>query len=456
MSRAAEESPAQLAARLRAQGVTRAWLRFEAECGSYRASHPLLAELAEWLGGEPDAARHEAVFLEVAPSADTLFTAFLHCTRRGQAQGGLRRRTYAHVHEMLRDGLRLSRAMTRKNALAGLWWGGGKGILADRPELERDRALRSALYREYGAFVSSLRGCYVTAEDLGTQPEDMADVFAATRFATCVSPGVGGSGNPAPMTAAGVGGALDAALDFHELGPLAGKSVAVQGAGNVGSALTGLLLERGAARVVVSDVHAGRCAALRERFAGLALEVRVTPADDTSILGESCDVLAPCGPGGVLGPETLRQVRARIVCGAANNPLVEEERDAAELARRGVTYVPDFLANRMGIVQCANEQYGSLPDDPFVLRHLDPDWPEGVYRTTLRVLELAKQGDTTPLAAAHRLADELAQQTHPIWGHRGRQIVDSLVAEGWERQAPGRPPGSRPARRRRGPRAAAG
>jgi glutamate dehydrogenase/leucine dehydrogenase len=437
MSRIADASPAQLAARLRGEGVGRAYLVQGAGRRTLRASHPLLEELAASLGEDLDAVDPEAVFLQVAPSAEALFAAFVHRTRRGQAQGGLRRRTYDHVHQLLRDGLRLSRAMTRKNALAGLWWGGGKGILADTPEMAREPVLRAALYREYGAFVSSLRGCYVTAEDAGTQPADMAEVFAATRFATCVPPEAGGSGNPAPTTAAGVLCALDAALDFHGLGSIEGKTVAVQGAGNVGSALVERLLERRAGRIVVSDLSAERCAALLDRFEGLPLEVRLVPAGDDSILGEPCDVLAPCGLGGVLGPKTIRDVRARIVCGAANNPLVDEERDAADLARRGVTYVPDVLANRMGIVQCANEQYGTVSGDAGVRRHLGHEWPNSIYQMTLRVLELAQRCGTTPLAAALRLADDLAREPHPLWGHRGRLIVESLVADRWERQLPG-------------------
>lgn len=433
MSLSPEDSPAELAARLRAAEIGQAWLAFDPASDGYAASHPALGELSEFLAASPGASRHEAVFLGVPRRAPTLFAAFVHRTTRGQAQGGLRRRSYARVGDLLHDGLRLSRAMTRKNALAGLWWGGGKGILADLPAVSRDPAGRAALYREYGGFVSSLRGCYVTAEDVGTEPADMAELFRTTRFATCVPPEAGGSGNPASATAAGVLCALEAALDFHGLGPLAGKTVAVQGAGNVGSALIALLLERGVERIVASEVCPGRGAALLDRFEDEPLELRLVPPDDDSILAEPCDVLAPCGVGGVLGPGTIPGVRARIVCGPANNPLVDDERDASDLARRGVTFVPDILANRMGIVQCANEQYGSLGRDPAILRHLDPEWPNAIYPMTLRVLELAERCATTPSAAALRLADELAEEPHPLWPGRGRAIIEALLADDWAR-----------------------
>ena len=99
-------------------------------------------------------------------------------------------------------------------------------------------------------------------------------------------------------------------------------------------------------------------------------------------------------------------------------------------------YAPDFLANRMGIVNCANEQYGVFPGDLAIEAHLDRDTPHGVYRRTLEVIERAEAADRSPAEEAVRLAEELSRELHPIWGHRGRQIIDSLVAEGWDRGTP--------------------
>jgi glutamate dehydrogenase/leucine dehydrogenase len=335
------------------------------------------------------------------------------------------------MRELLDDGLRLSRGMTRKNALAGLWWGGGKGILARTAGVGDDEMpLRASLFREYGAFVSSLRGVYVTAEDAGTTPHDMEAIADATRFATCIPRERGGSANPAAMTAAGVLCAMEAALAFRDLGPLEGRRVAVQGTGNVGAELIARLLERGAS-VVASEIDAERRNLLADACSGRLLEIRPAEPGDDSILAEPCDVLAPCALGGVIGPKTIGSIEAAIVCGPANNPLVDEERDARALRRRGITAVPDFLANRMGIVSCCNEQYGSVNDDAMILRHLDPEWPNGIHQTTRQVLELAETTGVTPTAAASRLADHLGEQPHPIWGHRGPQIVDSLLADGW-------------------------
>jgi len=287
------------------------------------------------------------------------------------------------------------------------------------------------MFREYGAFVSSLRGCYVTAEDVGTSPLDMAEICRTTRFATCVPPEHGGAGNPSGMTARGVVCAMEAGLEAFGRGGLAGKRVVLQGTGQVGSALVELLLERGVERIVASEISAELRDALLGRLAGEPVEIHLTRPGDLSILAEPCDVLAPAALGGVLDPKTIPDLRTQLICGPANNPLGDDTRDAAALAARGIAYVPDFVANRMGIVSCANEQYGSLAGDPEVTRHLDPEWEGGIRRTTLRLFAEAAEEGITTVDAALRLADSLAQEPHPVWGHRAWQLIEALRNEGW-------------------------
>ncbi|MCA9684930.1 MAG: hypothetical protein KC457_22295 [Myxococcales bacterium] len=95
--------------------------------------------------------------------------------------------------------------------------------------------------------------------------------------------------------------------------------------------------------------------------------------------------------------------------------------------------MPDFVANRMGIVNCANEQYGNLPHDPAIERHFSRDWDNAVFVITKRILALAASEGITTSDAANRLADEACQVPHPIWGHRSRAIAEGLVADGWGR-----------------------
>lgn len=393
-----------------------------------------LEPLAAWMTADArDVHRHEGVFLAVGPQTGALFGAFVHATVRGQAAGGLRFWPYPHLEDFLRDGLRLSLGMSRKSALAGLWWGGGKGIVVRRPDAPwRDPAYRRTLYREYGAFTTSLRGVYITAEDVGTGPADMAAVFETTRYVTCVAPEVGGSGNPSEATAKGVVCAMEGALDHLGRGTLAGKTVAMQGAGNVAGFMIEELIGRGCARVVATEISADRCAEVERRLTEVGrgdtvVEIRPTQAGDRSIFAEPCDVFAPNALGGVLDPETIAMLRTPIVCGAANNQLLDDRRDDRLLAERGIAYVPDFVANRMGIVNCANEQYGRVERDPAISRHFGRDWDNAVFVVTKRVLERAAREGITTSMAANALADEACRVPHPIWGHRGRAIIDSIV-----------------------------
>ncbi len=422
------------AEQLRSHGG-RAYLVWDHAFERVIASAPWLTELGEWLAAnERDFHRHEGLFLAVGPETGALFGAFVHATVRGQSAGGLRHWPYPNLESLLCDGLRLSLGMSRKNALAGLWWGGGKGIIARQAgERFRDPAYRRTLYREYGTFTTSLRGVYVSAEDVGTTPDDLAAVFETSRFATCVPPAVGGSGNPSPATARGVVCAMEGALDHQGKGSLAGKTVAMQGAGNVATSMIDELLAREIGKVIATEISPERCAILRDRFAQKPVEIRESKPGDLSIFAEPCDVFAPNALGGVLSPETIPMIAAPIVCGAANNQLLDDRRDDQALAERGIVYVPDFVANRMGIVNCANEQYGNLPDDPAINRHFSRDWDNAVFVVTKRILELSRREGITTSDAANELADEACRQPHPIWGHRGRAIIEGLRASAWER-----------------------
>jgi leucine dehydrogenase len=141
------------------EGIRRFFLVWDAEREEVRASHPQLDALARLLGEDRrDFDRHEGFFVQVAPETGVLQGACIHRTCRGQAAGGVRFWRYDTVEEYLRDGLRLARGMTHKNALAGLWWGGGKGVMArGTGQNEDDATVRRRVYEEYGAFMTSLR-----------------------------------------------------------------------------------------------------------------------------------------------------------------------------------------------------------------------------------------------------------------------------------------------------------
>ena len=433
MTELARISPLEFVDFLRREKIRRFSFVCDAKSGHVASSHPQLRPLAEFIQNDRrDFAGHEGLFFQVTERYDTLQGAFVHRTCRGQAAGGVRYWTYDSVEDYLRDGLRLAKGMTHKNALAGLWWGGGKGVMARRPEVDPENPeVRKYLYSEYGLFISSLRGCYVTAEDVGTTVADIASVFSRTRFTTCIPEEWGGSGNPSIPTARGIVSAMEAAVEF--LGPagLRGRTIAIQGMGNVGGPLIRFLFEKGVKKITACDINARHAEALRQASSGLNLDIRTVSCGDDSIFKEECDIFSPNATGAVLNPKTIPLLRVKIVCGAANNQLEDPDRDDRALFRQGIVYVPDFLANRMGIVNAANEQYGTVTGDPLFERHLSPEWEHSVFQTTRRVLDESKSSGVPTGRIALQLAEKLSLEPHPIFGHRGRQIIDSLAADRW-------------------------
>ncbi len=412
----------QLHDRLADAGVTRAFI--VSENGELTLSHPkLLAPVRCFFELSHDFAQHEGMFIGREDGIPTLFVACVHDTRRGLSQGGLRFRPYESAAELLTDGLRLAQGMTRKNALAGLWWGGGKGVIPRTRALETPAYLtegtpeRLELFRAYGRFVASLGGIYYTAEDVGTKTSDMNALLGQNRFTTCVGAELGGSGNPSPVTARGVFRAMQAGWRFlTDTDDLAGVKVSVQGVGNVGGPLVELLDDAGA-RVWVSDIDRGALADLAAR------RPRVEVVDGEALFDLDVDVFAPCAIGAQVNSRTIPRLRARLICGAANN-ILEEPDDAERLRKRGIVYVPDYVCNRMGITNCADEWQGYLQGDVELAA-------ERVYPDTLRVLKHARGQMITSAAAADQLADVAASELHPLIGHRGRRIIDHLIASDW-------------------------
>eukprot|EP00742_Colponemidia_sp_Colp-10_P006406 GILJ01006864.1.p1 GENE.GILJ01006864.1~~GILJ01006864.1.p1 ORF type:complete len:396 (+),score=51.31 GILJ01006864.1:337-1524(+) len=393
--------------------------------------------MASTIQADPvDHVDHEGFFIQVGRETGVLMGAFLWKTHRGQGCGGVRLWEYDSLQAYIRDGMRLSLGMGRKNALAGLWWGGGKGVIARPPgNRHTDPGFRKAVFEEYGEFVTSLRGCYVGAEDVGITVEDVNSMFSRTRFMTCISPSLGGSGNPSITTAEGVVCAMESALSHLAMGDLRGKKVVMQGAGNVADHMTEDLLQRDVGSVVIADIIPQRVETMRRKYK-LASNVQVLLVDpsDESILAEPCDILAPNALGGSINARTIPTIKARIICGAANNQLRDPRTDDKLLKAKSILFVPDFVCNRMGIVNCANEQYGYCPDDEAIQRHFGRTWSNSVFNITSQVLRLAEEDQCTTTEAANRLADQLANEQHPIWPNRAQDIVSGLIRDQWHTQ----------------------
>ncbi|RHZ56878.1 hypothetical protein Glove_396g95 [Diversispora epigaea] len=409
---------------------------YDSKTGKTITSHPILQSIGDFFAEEKtDFDEHEGIFGHIGPTSGVLQGAFIHKTCRGAGAGGVRNWSYETIEDWFRDGIRLSKGMTHKNSLADLWWGGGKGVIARNTGVgvEEGSTLqqRRTVFEEYGKFLSFLKGAYVAAEDLGTTEEDMASIFKKTRFITCIPPEYGGSGNPSAPTARGVVCALEAAFSYTGRNSLEGGTFAVQGAGHVATFIIHHLLQKKAKRILVNDVDMAKINAAEKRFAKESKEGRITlrytERNNHSILFEDVDAIMPCATGGILNSVTIPKIKTKIICGAANNQLSDIKRDDKLLAERKIHYVPDFLANRMGIVNCADESAGHVKNDPLFEKHFSSSWMHSLYNLTKFVLSKAETSGSTTQQIAIELAEKKSLETHPIFGHRGKQIIDSLI-----------------------------
>jgi leucine dehydrogenase len=312
----------------------------------------------------------------------------IHSTVLGPAAGGCRMWPYASTTEAAADVLRLSRGMSYKNALAGLPFGGGKAVIIG----DARTAKTPELFAAFGRMVDSLRGRYVTAEDVGTTTADMAHVERVTKYVSGLgrAPGEAG-GDPAPMTALGVFLGIRAAVKFR-LGraDLAGLTVAVQGAGGVGYHLCGMLAAAGA-RLRVADV-------LPQALERVCDEFKAVPVPAVQVLEEQADVLAPCALGAILDARSTRKLRVPVVAGAANNQLATPE-DGEALRAAGILYAPDYVINAGGIISVAREYYGGT--EAQVIEDI-----QGIPARLSEIFERARREGRAPNEVADRMARE--------------------------------------------------
>jgi leucine dehydrogenase len=240
------------------------------------------------------------------PSHTWIFIA-IHDTTLGPAMGGCRMRVYHTPDEALLDAMRLAEGMTHKWAVIGFDFGGGKSVLAVPRELHGEE--REGLLRRFGYLLESLRGAYWTGEDLGTTPEDMAIVGSVSQYVHGTKADGSRPVDPGPFTALGVLVGMRAAV-LHAFGNgLAGRSVLIQGAGDVGAPLARMLKEEGA-RLLISDLD-------DELAARVASEVEGEVVAPEQAYRAECDVFAPCAVGAVLNRETIPVLACRVVAGPA-------------------------------------------------------------------------------------------------------------------------------------------
>ena len=339
---------------------------------------------------------HEEVIFAYDPDAGLKAIIAIHNTSLGPALGGTRMLPYKSEADALKDVLKLSRGMTYKASLAGLNLGGGKAVIIGDPEKDKNEIL----FRAFGRVVEGLHGRYITAEDSGTSLSDMEWVRSETRYVTGILETHGGSGDPSPVTAHGVYFGLKAcAEEAFGRNSLKDIKVAIQGAGNVGMALAGILHTAGA-RLIVSDSNEGRVREAVERFGAEA----VSPE---AVYSAEADIFAPCALGAVINDETIERFRFKVIAGAANNQLADETRHGRMLMDKGILYAPDYAINAGGLINVENEIEGYNREH--ALRQA-----EGIYKVIKDIIGLSRAKNIPTNAASDHIAEKRIEDVNRL------------------------------------------
>lgn len=308
----------------------------------------------------------------------------IHDTTLGPALGGTRILDYKSEEEAIIDVLRLARGMTYKNAAAGLSLGGGKAVIIGNP----DKIKSEELLRNFGKFVESLGGRYITAEDMNASTEDMAIINEETDYVVGLE---GKSGDPAPITAFGIyQGILAASNEVYGTKDLKDKKIAIQGLGAVGYKLSKLLYDAGA-KLIVTDTKKTRIEKAIDEFEAIG----VKPDEIYSV---DCDIFSPCAKGAVINDFTIDKLKCKIVAGPANNQLAEE-RHGDMLMEKDILYIPDFVINSGGVINAYEELKGYNKEKAM-------SRAAGIYESVEKVIQISKSENIPTYKAANRMAEE--------------------------------------------------
>jgi len=336
---------------------------------------------------------HEQVVFWSEPRLGYRGIIALHDTTLGPALGGTRFWNYEHEADAVLDALRLARGMTYKAAISGLALGGGKSVIWGDNRV----ADREMIFRAHGRAVQSLGGRYVTAEDVGTSPADMAYIALETDHVVGLE---GTSGDPSPVTAYGVYRGIKAcARARYGDDSLEGRHVAVQGLGSVGYHLCEDLAREGA-RLTVTDIDAGRIERVVDEFDAEA----VVP---DAIIDVDADIFAPCALGAVINDETIPRLKCDIVAGSANNQLARTNVHGPKLHEAGILYAPDYVINAGGVINVYGEIHEWTPEQS---RRKAGE----IYDSLLKIFAVADAEGIAPDAAANRVAEQRIQDARHL------------------------------------------
>jgi glutamate dehydrogenase (NAD(P)+) len=323
----------------------------------------------------------------------------------GPSIGGVRMAADASLDECVR----LARAMTLKNAMAGLAHGGGKSVIIADPRMPEEDKTR--LIRHFAQAIRQIED-YIPGPDMGTNEVSMAIVQDLIGRAVGLPREVGGIPlDEIGATGYGLSIGLEAALPFTDF-ELAGARIVVEGFGSVGMHAALFLAERGVRLVGVSDSRGARLCAdgfdltrlIAYKMSGATVGDfdQGVPATEDDLISVDCDVWIPAARPDVIREDNVDRMNTKVVIQGANIPATP----AAErmLAKRGILVIPDFVANAGGVI-CASVEYHQGSESQAFNAIADK-----VHKNVSEVLQRASANNETPRASALAIATERVQR----------------------------------------------
>lgn len=387
---------------------------------------PLIERSNEWHN-------HEAVFVRVDIETSCLYIVSIHSTKRGRPEGGARLKCYENICAAIDDCLRLAYGMTLKNATGDIWEGGAKSVivpfssnvftnLMEEKAEARDEIgpTRQKLWKNFGEFISSLKGLYLVGEDVNLNSADMACILQYCVHTSCLDKLHGGSGNPSPFTAAGVLQAIKGSIEsvFPKNSSLIGKRILIKGLGNVGYALATELIKENAKVIVYDPINTKAKERIKAEFPHNNVEI---VEDYDTFISMKAHVFSPNSNSLSINKKDIEQFNVKIICGAENGQL-EDVKLAEYLHKKGIVYIPETWINYMGVYSAYQEHRGILGAE-FEQKL------KCIYAETKDMLLVTKKYNLMPYKYAIVVAHVKAEQLHPIDGHRGIKIEKELFEE---------------------------
>ncbi len=298
---------------------------------------------------------------------------------------------YASDIDGVKDALRLSRLMSYKAALAGLNCGGAKGVIL-APKNVLDDSARTKVIEAYASRVNILGGRFVTGTDVGIRQSELDTMRLACRHI------IGFNDNSTEFTSIGVFESVKASLqEIFGSSDIKGHSFAIQGLGKIGGGLLNLLYGPAgkSAKIYVSDIDSAQLEKIKIKYP------RVVPVAPKEIDVQEVDVFAPCALSGAINAKSINRIKAKIICGGANNQLSDEVSGDALHARK-ILYVPDYVVNAGGLIAVFDEYQNPSYDRARVAQAV-----QHIPETLRKIFAESRASDTPPNRVANSLAEKI-------------------------------------------------